>query len=160
MKKILITIIITFGIILPSIAQTSGMKIVTGNPDFKIKITRCEASGKTVVIDMIWENISSQDVKIGIYADWDNMTFAWDDEGNKFAGRDISASIANGPLKGLCEDILPAEIPIRVKLKIENVPESATMFRRIDLTVRCDKWGLDHTKPVRITNLPINREGD
>ena len=45
-------------------AQDAPLKIVTNHPDFKIKVKRCAASGKTVVLDLILNNEGTNDVKI------------------------------------------------------------------------------------------------
>ena len=40
-------------------SEERPMRIITNHPDFKIKIKRCEVSGKTCVIDMVIEKMSS-----------------------------------------------------------------------------------------------------
>lgn len=157
-KKIclVIALMMTGGIY--TLAQTSGMKIVTGYPDLKIKVTRCEAFGKTVFIDMTFENIGSNDVMYSIYAGGWNNTVAYDDEGNKF---EVLMQEGKSGFRGLLErHWLPAEIPIKIRARIEGVSESATMFKRFDIGMDCEAWGLVTNKPIKITNIPISREGD
>ena len=134
-----------------------GLSIVTGNPDFKIKVTRCEASGKTVVIDMIWENASSKDVKISVSP---LSSYAYDDEGNKFGNDQMRLQWGNGGLSTGVDELLPAEIPIKVRLQIEGVPVSSTMLKRVDIKVWCGNWGFNGDKYVKITDIPITHEGD
>lgn len=142
-----------------------AFRIITNHPDFKIKVLRCEASGSTCVIDMIFENIGSQDVNIKIYGgDWLNSTsVAYDDEANKYNGQNFLVAIANHGLTYYYQEIdLPAGIPLKARVQIEGVKASVRMFRRIDLNIQCDSWGLDgyKGKTVKLFNVPISREGD
>lgn len=142
-------------------AQTSGPKIVSVHPDLKVRITRCEAAAKTVVVNLVFENVGSTDTKISCNP---AACSAYDDEGDKFSGWQFSVSIANGNLiegtyYGTPRELLPSDIPVKAKIQIEGVPESATMLRRIDLCMSSDEWGF-RNKVVKITNVPISREGD
>ena len=57
MKKILLTLMAIFAFGLQNVsAQDAPLKIVTNHPDFSIKVKRCAASGKTVVLDLILNN--------------------------------------------------------------------------------------------------------
>lgn len=137
-----------------------GFRVVTGHPDFKIKVVRCEASGRTCVIDMIWENIGSNDVDVQIVGS--GQSSAYDDEANVYRGGEsffmqIGASKMN-PYE-VFDDLLSG-IPIKARIQIEGVPEATTMFRRIDLDVRCNAWKIGYDKKVKFYNLPISREGD
>ena len=152
---ILFTLLCSFNVC----AQT---KIVTGHPDFKIKIKRCEANGSTVVIDMLIENVGSNDVilKLNPYE-----TIAFDDEGDKFSKYKINvqlgdSGLVSGAIRQVAKNLLPPEIPLKARLQIDGVPESATEFKRIDLAVECSEWRLGTDKFVKFTNIPITREGD
>lgn len=142
-------------------AQT---KIVTGHPDFKIKITRCEASGSTAVIDFLLENVGNDDVKISMYGgnEQDSKSVAYDDEGNKYGGKKFQIAISGSGLTAYSlGETLPPDIPLKARIQIEGVPESATEFKRVDLQLYCNTWNLNRDKkPVRFTNVPIFREGD
>lgn len=142
-----------------------AFRIVTNHPDFKIKVLRCEASGSTCVIDMIFENIGSQDVQIGLYGgNWtgaNGKSSAYDDEMNKYDGRNILVAIANKELTDAYHTIdLPAGIPLKAHIQIEGVKTSVRMFRRIDLNVMCEQWNIGREKMVKLFNVPISREGD
>lgn len=141
-----------------------AFRIVTNHPDFKIKVLRCEASGSTCVIDMIFENIGSQDVGMtiygGNYGEWRSV--AYDDEANRYDNGNLKVSIANKPLTVMyINSELPAGIPLKARVQIEGVKASATMFRRIDLGITCNSWDIDSAqKKVKFFNVPISREGD
>ena len=146
-----------------------GMKIVSPHPDIKFKITRCGAAGNTVVIDFIIENINPIDVDLRLNSGHHRnlagaRTVAYDDEGNKFTGKRFKVQLADSKLIdwGEANEILPSEIPLKGRFQIEGVPESATEFKRIDVDINSDALGIPMgtEKRLRITNLPINHEGD
>ena len=161
--------LLMFFTLLGSVSTVAQTKIVTGHPDFKIKITRCEANGNTVVIDMTLENTGSKDINIRMWGgiSWSKngmkMTVAYDDDGNKYTGQnDLKVSIGKSGWDGGygLREMLPPDIPLKASILIEGVPESATEFKRIDLYIESDDWGLNDKKPIKITNVPISREGD
>lgn len=137
--------------------REGAFKLVTNHPDFKIKVRRCEASGKTCVIDLIIENIGSSDVDIYVndatYGNYDHF-IAYDDEANQY--QKIYLTVGNG--RG--HHTLPANVPLKARIRVEGVVESATMFRRLDWKIQCNAWGMNANKPIKFINLPISREGD
>lgn len=138
-------------------AQTTGMKIGAVHPDLKMKITRCEAAGKTVIIDFVFENVGSNDVNLRVWGG--NRSIAYDDEGNVYSGEFIQVKFGNTGLANWdINTTLPSGVPLKGRIQIEGVPESTTIFRRIDLQVESRNWNLD--KKIKISNIPINREGD
>ncbi|MCH5242724.1 MAG: hypothetical protein J1F67_09945 [Muribaculaceae bacterium] len=156
--------LLMFFTLLGSVSTVAQTKIVTGHPDFKIKITRCEANGTTAVIDMLIENVGSKDVKLELRP---VDTVAYDDEGDKFSRGKINIRFGDSNLVNGAEgfyvqpsNILPPEIPLKARIQIEGVPETATEFKRIDLGVWCMDWNLGKDKFVKFTNVPISREGD
>lgn len=135
--------------------REGAFKLVTNHPDFKIKVRRCEASGKTCVIDLIIENVGSSDVEIYADAGYNGALISYDDEANEYT--DISHFIGS---KGGRSHILRAGVPMKARIQVEGVAESATMFRRLDWKITCRAWGLNENKPIKFINLPISREGD
>ena len=136
--------------------REGAFKLVTNHPDFKIKVRRCEASGKTCVIDLIIENVGSSDVDMYIN---DDYLIAYDDEANEYNRIGISVGNSNW-IYGEGRTLM-AGVPMKARIQIEGVAESATMFRRLDWGIqRCDAWGLNQHKPIKFINLPISREGD
>lgn len=138
-------------------AQT---QIVTGHPDFKVKVTRCAASGKTVVLDMVFTNVSETDVENwGIYTNYFTKTTVYDSEGNiygngsnsvliKVSNYDYSYSHTN--LKMI------SDVPMKVSLQIKGVPETVESLARVDLAVYIPLFNIGNT-PVKIKNIPISR---
>ncbi|WP_455673968.1 hypothetical protein [Phocaeicola sp.] len=149
------------GIIGEAIQQRIGsFKLVTNHPDFKIKVRRCEASGKTCVIDLILENIGSQDVDISLYSGF-HGSIAYDDEANQYHRENLKIILGSS---GFTQDWhngkLLSNVPMKARIQIENVPESATVFRRLDLNIGCKAWNIGGEKKVKFLDLPISREGD
>lgn len=138
--------------------REGAFKLVTNHPDFKIKVRRCEASGKTCVIDLIIENVGSSDVDIYVEGGRNGAMIAYDDEANEYT--QITLFVGS---KGGNSHTLLSGVPIKARIQIEGVAESATMFRRLDWKITCRAWNMNlHTdhKPIKFINLPISREGD
>lgn len=169
MKRVSISILFLLAIFcfgIPSVkAQDNPLKIVTNHPDFKIKVQRCAASGKTVIIDLILTNKGINDVDdIEVSRGYYDNAEMYDDEGNiyKGGGMDpvIRVRLANdseykynpGHFK------IPADVPIRLSVRIEGVSTSTENIARLSLPFRCDAWGLNDSKPVIISNIPISRD--
>ena len=97
MKKILLILMAMFAFGIQNVcAQDAPLKIVTNHPDFKIKIKRCAASGKTVVLDLILMNEGVNDVE-GVMAFGGQGRWTWscaeayDDEGNIYQNESLSS---------------------------------------------------------------------
>ena len=149
-----------FAISLPNIYAQDAIKIVTNHPDFKIKVKRCAASGKTVVIDLILTNEGTNDVE-GVTVSggyWGSE--AYDDEGNIYQKGNLSVKVANrneyGETSGKFN--IPTGVPMKLSIQINGVPQAAESIARLKLTVNCSAWGLNNQKPVKISNIPISRD--
>lgn len=139
-------------------AQSSGFRVVSDHPDFKVKVTRCEASARTVVVDMLLENISSQDIMMRFSPAY--MIKVYDDEGNTYGDGDSKIHVFIG---GQNKDysLLPPEIPVKFRIQIDGVPESVGVLKRIDVSWASDQWtqGL-FNKVLKLVNVPVTHEGD
>lgn len=149
-------------------AQNGGFKIITGHPDLKIKVLRCEASGSICVIDLLLQNIGGSDIKEFIIGGGHPYGFveskAYDDEGNIYCGdvygtREISVGTASElTTHNYCYS-LPSGVPVKARIQLIDVPEGATSFPRIELNTKCSPWQwFGHT--IKFFNVPISREGD
>lgn len=141
-------------------APVEGTKIVTNHPDLKIKIKRCEVSGRTCVIDLIVTNYGADTYIRYIFgSSGRNDTYAIDDEANQY---ELAVQAANSqPTYDTIYDIpLLTDTPIKARIQIENVASAATMFKRIHLIAHCNALGLNDYKPIMFYNIPISREGD
>ena len=159
MKKLLMILMAIFAFGLQNVnAQDAQLKIVTNHPDFQIKVKRCAASGKTVVIDLILNNVGTNDVRINnvIVYGWSE---AYDDEGNIYQGDNLKVKVANRQnYNGTSGDFLfPSGVPMKLSIQINNASTSAESIARLSLRFDCGVWGLDNNKLVKISNIPISR---
>ena len=164
MKKILLILMAMFAFGLQNVnAQDAPLKIVTNNPDFTIKVKRCAASGKTVIIDLLLNNVGTNDIDVeevrgggGTY-----ISEAYDDEGNIYQSDNLKVKIANRASYEVYDTgkfSIPSGVPMRLSIQISNVPQSAESIARLKLIFFCNAWGLGPDKPVRISNIPITRD--
>lgn len=156
MKKVLLFLMAMFAFGLQNVSAQDGIKIVTNHPDFNIKVKRCAASGKTVVIDMVFTNNSDNDVdmSIGIGNGW---TVIHDDQGNEYKFDGITLKIANKQPQGHWVDFtLIAGVPTNVKWTISNVPISVEHIARMIFMTRCEALSLRDSQTM-IRNIPISR---
>lgn len=141
--------------------REGAFKLITNHPDFKIKVRRCEVSGKTCVIDLILENVGSSDVTIRVQSSHGHDDLiAYDDEANEYKFIKLSVGSKWIPTAYSESTTLLAGVPVKARIQIEGVAESATMLRRLDWRITSNAWGLDRNKPIKFINLPISREGD
>ena len=162
MKKILLVLlaIFAFGTLKVS-AQEAPLKIVTNHPDFKIKIERCAANGKTVVIDMLFSNQGTDDVDdISVITNFEGYQCeAYDNEGNVYS-RSISAYVKGfsdqyGNAKSF--SLIP-DVPMKVRITIDDFSETTEKIARLRLRVDSNKWKIGRGKLVEIRNIPISRD--
>ena len=90
MKRILLFIMAIFAFGFQNVnAQDAPIKIVTGHPDLKVKVNRCEASGNIVIIDLTFTNLNEKDGEGNtgptMYNGKTYEPLAFDNQGNKFS---------------------------------------------------------------------------
>jgi hypothetical protein len=166
MKKVLFLLMamIVFGFQSVN-AQDTPIKIVTGHPDLKVKVKRCAASGKTIILDLVITNEGARDVEkfVLLGTAWERGE-AYDDEGNIYSepnGGKILLKVTNAASYApyTNEFRLLSGIPMRVSVKIENFSTSATSVAFLKLGVDCEELGLgDHNKAITFRNIPISRD--
>lgn len=138
-------------------AQEKPIKIVTGHPDFKMKVTRCASSGKTVVLDMVITNLSDNDIDDFRVHGSSYATKVYDDQGNIYEN-DISVKIANKEYTTGCHAIkLVSGVPFKFSIMIPNVSIQAETLVLVEPDVYCTAWKI--TKDVvKLRNIPITRD--
>lgn len=161
MKKILLLLMAMFVFALKNVsAQDAPIKIATGHPDLKVKINRCEASGNLVIIDLTFTNLNERDAEGNTGpCTYNGKTYepvAFDNQGNKFS---IKFKVSNQNDYSVWATVpLLSEIPAKVSLRIEGVPESSEFFSRLNLNFYSKALGLDKTNIIQIKNIPITRD--
>ena len=161
MKKILLIMTAMLAFAIQSLQAQAPLKIVTNHPDFKIKVQRCAASGKTVIIDLILTNEGATDVEDILGWGGSRGSEAYDDEGNIYQQNAIKVRVANRPRYSDYNSDnfkIPVGVPMKFSICIENVPVSAESIARLNLHFDCKIWGLNDNKPVKISNIPISRD--
>lgn len=161
MKKVLLILMALFAIGLQNVsAQDKPLKIVSGHPDFSIKVKRCAASGKTVIIDLILNNLGTNDVEEMSICGGCWGSEVYDDEGNIYNSSNLKVKVSNRNDYD-CRDCgkfnIPTDVPMKFSICIEGVPQSAESIARIKLLGSCRIWGLNSDKPIKISNIPISR---
>jgi len=161
MKKYFLMMMAIFAINLQGVnAQT---KIVSGHPDFKVKVSRCVASGKSVIMDLIFQNIGANDVQdVTVIGSYNGASEAYDSEGNIYKNNDSDIEIKVANASGYdCHEsgrfYLPTDVPIKCSVRINGVPENAESIARLILIVNCPAWSLGWENRVKISNVPISR---
>lgn len=159
MKK-LFTLMAALCCMAVAFAQTP--QIVTGHPDFKVKVTRCEASGKNVVLDLVFTNISAQDVER--WAIWVRnccpyKSVVYDSEGNLYTGDNLSVKVSNGEYSYGSDYLkMISDVPMKVSLMITGVPANVESLARVDLQVDVPIFNINGWEaPLKIKNIPIAR---
>lgn len=165
-KKISILVLFAFLNCLNYGAFAQGMKIVSPHPDLKFKITRCEAAGKNVIIDFLVENLSPNDVTFCMVNG--EVTDIRDDEGNIYKRNNLDLFLGNiqEDIFGNVKQTLPSELPLKGRIKVVGVPESAKIFKRLQFMISSPELNVNpyHRwqtgEDLMIYNIPIYREGD
>ena len=157
MKKILLTFMAIFAFGLQNVcAQEKPIKIATGNPDLKVQVKRCIASGDQVFIDITFMD-EVDDIKASILCEgWSEVH---DSEGNTY----------NGYPKlyikfGSNEEFTPygrgfnlsSGVPSKVFFKLKDVPESVEYLAIMKIRIDSKKYGAPNY--VTIKNIPIIRD--
>ena len=138
------------------------MQIETGSPDLTIKVKRCAASGKTVLIDMLITNNSEGDVEAMMH--WTNCVsdVYYDSEGNVYGDgfEEVSqVKIGNKPFAAGRVDVkLVSGVPVKVQVRVTGVSSEAEAFAKIDFPFWADDLGLDCHHKISLRNVPITRQ--
>lgn len=157
MRKILLVGLIMFlsGVFASAFAQ---VKIVTPYKDLKVKVLRCAVIEGNCVVDMLFENVGAQDLKI-----WSSVDFnkAYDDAGNEYnTNYENRIYFYVGDMKnnipGFNKEInFMSEVPVKVRAELSNISEIATAVSRLEIAF----WVVTSLErpTVKISNIPISR---
>lgn len=131
--------------------RVKGFQIVSPHPDLDIQVTRCLASGTTVLVDLILTN-HTVDTSIDFYS---FSTVAFDDLGNQYKNIGVGAG---GEGHWNSKMLYPTDVPIKGRIKLEAISQDATLFKRINLVGYCSELNMNEEHPIQIYNLPITRK--
>ena len=134
------------------------VKIVTPYKDLKVKVLRCAVIEGNCVVDMLFENVGAQDLKI-----WSSVDFnkAYDDAGNEYnTNYENRIYFYVGDMKnnipGFNKEInFMSEVPVKVRAELSNISEIATAVSRLEIAF----WVVTSLErpTVKISNIPISR---
>lgn len=145
-----------------------GRKVVLGRVeaaprDFNIEITKTWMKDNNLYIDMMLENLGTEDVMIDQSVYMAGMT-AYDDQGNQYERRLVGLAIGNNSRMGAglgagnSTRKLLAGVPIKARICINNVSPDATRIARLDWNFECKAWKLIVGKPIKFRDIIINRK--
>ena len=139
------------------VTTTTGQRVVTGHPDFKIEFNRCVASGTNVVLDLVVTNTGATDVKQFKVHGSEYQTKLYDNLGNIYE-KEVYVKIANKEYTTWGHDIrLVSSLPTSFSILIKDVDPRATSFALVEPDVRSSDWGITY-ETVKLRNIPITRE--
>lgn len=115
-------------------------------------------TGTTAVIDMTITNYG-RDTEIA-FLGGNNGSEVFDDEGNLYNQNSVLVGMTGGSMTSYRTDktSLPTDIPLKLRIQIENAVESIQVFKRINLRGYCNSFGFDYEKPIIIHNIPITQQ--
>ena len=134
--------------------------------DIDIKVKRCVVSGAQGYIDLVFTNHTGAFVKDVMVQssetclDKNNETIVYDDEGNvyKYTYKGGIYNIIFGGESGQYNMVnLPEDVPVKMRIELENVSEYATEFTMLNIAFRNISSHYYGVGSVTFRNIPITR---
>lgn len=135
--------------------SASGWRVITNHEDFKVSVLRSFATDDAVTVELLLENVGTQDVEVRVSGS-NYETTASDDLGNYY-DKDIYVKTSSGDLTtGAITTTLYPDAPLKATVRINGVGQDASVIKMLRLSVASQTWNLG-VNPVRITNISIAR---
>ena len=134
--------------------------------DIDIKVKRCVVSGTQGYIDLVFTNNTGEFIKKVVVQssetclDKNNETIVYDDEGNvyKYTYGGGIYKITFGGESGQYDGAnLPEDIPVKMRIELENISEYATEFTMLNIAFRNISSHYYGVGSVTFRNIPITR---
>lgn len=143
-----------------STSSVSAPQQSAPNPRINIAVANCTRVGRHAFIELTLTNNSGQDKEVEIYNEWEDFTTKVIDEAGAKYGMGI---VVNNSLRDLSVTSFvsvkcPRDVPVKVLVIAQNVPQETTSICRLDFTVEKFVTTIRNI-PIKETNLPTNREG-
>ncbi len=158
---VLAVAVLTLGVASDASAQ---IKYKVYHNDLTINVLRCFVqSDGSCVVDFLMENNSMKDWKIKHIpkGDTGHKNRAYDDMGNSYSSILVAIGSTDKYLQwGYPSFDFPEGVALKVRAKIDDISEIATVIKRLDLDIISRQWtcGDDaFRKPITIMNIPISR---
>ena len=135
----------------------SPIKIVNVHPDLKVRVARCAASGRTLTIDLVFTNASTEDIDIFVSGGYYDSS-AYDTNGNMYTKDALEVKAASDArYNSYTKRPLIAGVPTKVSVEIRGVPATAEAIAVLNLILRSQVLGIN-SKGLQIRNIPISRD--
>lgn len=134
--------------------------------DIDIKVKRCVVSGSQGYIDLVFTNNTGEFIKNVVVQssetclDKNNETIVYDDEGNvyKYAYQGgIRKIIFGGDDSQFNFTNLPEDVPVKMRIELEDISEYATEFTMLNIAFRNISSHYYGVGSVTFRNIPITR---
>ncbi len=160
-KKLFILLIMLIGALSVSESFAQEVRYRANFEDMSIKVLRCAVqSDNSCVVDFLMENNGIRDWKL-LATTWSRVVHinrAYDDMGNEYSK--ITMAIGDtSKYVGAWDNVknFPAGVALKVRVKIFDISEVATVLKRLDIDI-CNENGWDDSrKPITLFNIPISR---
>lgn len=136
MKKCLIvwlTLVVSLSVLPFSVNASSSRNVEITTPDrsLEAKFLKAYRSGEYVVVEMLFQNVTDKDYSMRVFLG-DNVV-VYDELGNQYTGNIYGTFTKEGSLRLSPQVELPADIPVRFSLYIQNVASDVQFLPRINL---------------------------
>ena len=169
MKKSFLSVVMLLMVSIVASAQVKVSRQYTPI-DLEVKVKRCVVSGTQGYIDLVFTNYTGMHMSgvwVWIHYSLSNIenttTAAYDDEGNVYyyessKNKDIY-QITFGGGKGFYNSAdLPEEVPVKMRIDLQNISEFATEFTMLNLVLgHVSSVGVDGVGTITFRNIPITR---
>lgn len=144
-------------------AQDEPLRIETGHPDLLVKVTRCQASGDRLVMDLLVKNLCCETRLTfggGNCFEYGGST-AFDDEGNKYTGMDFMVNWGKEQPGHIAKTILPENVPLKFRVTVTGLDKNAVSLTKVNLYCSSKELGMQWDNYyIELFNVPISRQGD
>lgn len=144
-------------------APVSNVVVQCDVPDFQLKVSPAKRVGKNVWVDIVFMNNCPKSKTFGFcgkepcagYDDY--MTAAWDDNGNSYELDRGGIFVLKGDERMYNLEItVPSGVPVKYRLKINEVPSDVHSFPMLSLAFRGLMPGESYGQAVmKVRNLPV-----
>lgn len=132
-------------------AGGADAEVITCNDNLKFSITSCKASGTTVTLDYMVENIGSSPISLTLDGQSNGRSYIYDDQGNEYNFAYNETSLTLGSSSGYYQvsATIPDGVKVKGSVKINNVSESAAVLKNITI------WSYSEQEYLIFKNVAI-----
>lgn len=163
MKRLLWRMALLWVMIGSTLAQDGPLRIETGHPDLMVKVTRCQAAGDKLVMDLLIKCTNGDvNLRIGGGNCFEyGGSIAYDDEGNRYTGLNYMVSLGKDQPSQIIRTDLPENVPLKFRLTLKGFDANASKLTKVVLN--CSSRELElrwRESSIDFYNVPVSRQGD